>query len=57
MDIEKLQARLEALLKKRDNFLQEANREIAFKNGRIAELETLINELAQPEEPAKDGAE
>lgn len=53
MNTDKLKARLAELIKDRDALIQEANREIAFRNGRIAEIERLINE-AQSEEKGQD---
>lgn len=44
MDIKKLKARLAELVKDRDDLVQEANREIAYRNGRIAEIEKLISD-------------
>ena len=53
MTTEKLKTRLAELTKERDDLVQQANREVAYFNGRIAEIERLINE-AQPEEKGQN---
>lgn len=53
MNTDKLKARLAELIKERDDYVNQVNREIAFRNGRIAEIERLINE-AQSEEKGQD---
>lgn len=52
MDSEKLKERLSELIKSRDELVREANQQVAFLNGCIAEIETLIAELT--EEKAND---
>lgn len=54
MDIEKLKARLTELIKERDDYVQQANREVAFFNGRIAEIEQIINDMQQTEKTGQD---
>lgn len=52
MDSEKLKERLSELIKSRDGLVREANQQVAFLNGRIAEIEALIAEMT--EEKADD---
>ncbi len=53
MTTDKLKARLAELTKERDDYVNQANREIAYFNGRITEIERLINDM-QPKEKGQD---
>lgn len=45
---QRITTKLDALRRERDEFVAQANREIAYRNGQIAALEALL----KPEEPA-----
>jgi small-conductance mechanosensitive channel len=52
VETQKITAKIETLKTQRDQFVREANQQIAFVNGQIAALEALL----KPEEPAPSEA-